>query len=373
MNATRNPLRALQSHGQSIWLDYIERRILTDGTLKAWIAADGVSGMTSNPAIFAKAMAHTDAYGEAIAALARRGLPTVEIYEHLAVEDVRSAADLFRPVYDRSGGRDGFVSLEVSPLLARDTDATVREARRLWTLLDRPNVMIKVPGTREGLPAVRLLIGEGININVTLLFSVARYADALDAYLRGVEDRLAAGRPVERVVSVASFFLSRIDAKIDPLLDAIAAGADPDRADAAEALRGQAATASAGAAYGKFQEVCRTERWKSLANRGVSPQRPLWASTSTKDPVYSDVKYVEALIGPDTVNTVPIETLEAYRSHGEPAPRLLQTSMGAAANLQGLAALGIDIEAIDEVLEREGVAKFADAYDKLLEILEGLR
>jgi transaldolase len=368
-----NPLLRLKTLGQSIWLDYIERSILKDGTLTRWIREDGLAGMTSNPAIFEKSIAHTDHYNSAIEQLAGQDLTTEALYERLAVEDVRAAADLFRPVFDESGGLDGYVSLEVSPLLAHDTEATIRDAHRLWGELDRPNVMIKVPAMREGLPAVRELIRSGLNINVTLLFAVERYVDVVEAYLSGLEARLADGRPIDRVASVASFFLSRIDVKVDPLFDAIAAGDDPVRAATARALRGETAVASAGMAYRRFRELFAGPRWEALAARGARAQRLLWASTGTKDPSYPDTKYVEALIGPQTVNTIPVETLEAYRDHGDPAARLEEAAAHAPESLERLAGLGIDLDRIDRELEEEGVKKFVEPFRHLLETVEGQR
>ncbi|MEJ2686499.1 MAG: transaldolase [Gammaproteobacteria bacterium] len=367
-----NPLRALTGLGQSIWLDYIERRILEDGTLGRMIREDGVSGMTSNPAIFEKAIAHTDDYRAAIVELANRGAGPEELYERLAIYDVRKACDLFRDLYEQHDGTDGFVSLEVSPLLAHDTDATVAEARRLWKLVERPNIMIKVPATREGLPAIRTLIRDGLNINVTLLFSVGRYVQVVDAYMGGLEDRLTAGQPVNHTASVASFFLSRIDTKVDALLDDIAAG-DGEHSEEARALRGQAATASAGEAYRRFEEHFGGDRWRRLADHGARRQRLLWASTSTKDPAYSDVKYVEPLIGPYTVNTVPTDTLNAYRDHGNPEPRLHETCSQAPQLLKRLTAVGIDLRQVDEALEAEGVTKFVNPFKQLLETLDAMR
>jgi len=360
---TENPLLRLKSMGQSIWLDYIERSILEDGTVQHLIDEDGLAGMTSNPAIFEKAIGHSDAYDRAIGMLVARLAPPEDIYERLAMDDVRAAADLLHPVFKSSDGVDGYVSLEVSPLLARDTEATIEEAQRLWQAVSRPNLMIKVPGTREGLPAVRRLLALGINVNVTLLFSVQRYVEVIDAFMSGLEDRAAAGQSLAGVASVASFFLSRIDAKLDPRLDAIGG-------DEAEALRGQAATASAGMAYRRFQEHYAGTRWKVLADdHGARPQRLLWASTSTKDPAYSDVKYVEALIGPQTVNTLPTDTLAAFRDHGDPTARLAQTVETAPAILDGLAGLGIDLEAACAELEEEGIRKFVEPYRKLLDTI----
>ncbi len=371
--SAQNPLLRLKTFGQSIWLDYIERCILKDGTLARWIREDGLAGMTSNPAIFEKSIAHTDHYNSAIEQLAGQDLTTEALYERLAVEDVRAAADLFRPVFDESGGLDGYVSLEVSPLLAHDAEATIRDAHRLWGELDHPNVMIKVPAMREGLPAVRELIRSGLNINVTLLFAVERYVDVVEAYLSGLEARLADGHPIDHVASVASFFLSRIDVKVDPLFDAIAAADDPARAASARALRGEIAVASAGMAYRRFRELFAGPRWEALAARGARAQRLLWASTGTKDPSYPDTKYVEALIGPQTVNTIPVETLEAYRDHGDPAARLEEAAARAPELLERLAGLGIDLGRIDRELEEEGVKKFVEPFRHLLETVEEQR
>ncbi|MGA7801272.1 MAG: transaldolase [Gammaproteobacteria bacterium] len=371
-NRQTNPLRALTALGQSIWLDYIERRILEDGTLTRMISADGVSGMTSNPSIFEKAIAHTDDYRAAISELANRGAGAEELYERLAIYDVRKACDLFRGLYDERNGTDGFVSLEVSPLLAHDTDATIAEARRLWNLVERPNIMIKVPGTRAGLPAIRTLVRDGLNINVTLLFSVGRYVQVIDAFMGGLEERLSAGQPIDHAASVASFFLSRIDTKVDALLDDISAGGG-EHAEHARALRGQAAVASAGEAYRRFEEHFADDRWRRLADHGARRQRLLWASTSTKDPAYSDVKYVEPLIGPYTVNTMPTDTLDAYRDHGNPEELLRSTCEQAPDVLRRLTALGIDLRQVDEELEAEGVKKFVDPFKQLLNTLDGMR
>jgi transaldolase len=371
MNA-QSPLMKLKQFGQSIWLDYIERSILEDGTLKRMIAQDGVAGMTSNPAIFEKAIVESPDYRPAIAEMVRRDASREEIYERLAIYDVKRAADLFAPVYQETRCNDGYVSLEVSPLLAHDTQRTIDEARRLWRLLERPNVMIKVPATRAGLPAVRELISDGINVNVTLLFSVDRYDEVAEQYLQGLEKRRARGEPVDHVRSVASFFLSRIDTKVDARLDAIANG-NGSKAELARRLRGQAAIASAGSAYRRFQAHHGNERWRKLADDGAAPQRLLWASTSTKDPSYSDVKYVEALIGPDTVNTVPLATLTAYRDHGDPAPRLERTAAESGEVLETLRDAGVDLAAIDDALEQEGVRKFVEPFEKLLQTLDPVR
>lgn len=367
-----NPLMALRSLGQSVWLDYIDRDILEDGRLARLIRDDGLCGLTSNPAIFEKAIASGGAYRTAIARLVSENAGRESIYEQLVLDDISRAADLFRQVYEASDGVDGYVSIEVSPLLAHDTAATVAEARALWARIDRPNIMIKVPGTREGLPAARELLESGININVTLLFSVGRYVEVLDTYMDALETRLRRGQAIDRIASVASFFLSRIDVKVDALLDAIAAEADGDRAGLARALRGQAAIASAAFAYRRFREHCGQERWKALAAAGARPQRPLWASTSTKDPSYSDIKYVEALIAPDTINTLPLATLDAYRDHGRPQIRIEEAIETAADTLHGLTAVGINMHTVDDALEEEGIRKFVEPYQSLLATLDRL-
>lgn len=357
-----NRLRSLEALGQSLWLDYIERALLANGELERLIHDDGISGVTSNPAIFEKAIAQHAEYDAAITQLARRGFDARKIYDELTVEDVRRAADLLRDVYGTSRRRDGYVSLEVSPNLAYDTVATVAEAKRLWSRVERPNLMIKVPATPAGLPAIRQLIAGGINVNVTLLFGVARYREVAESYFAGLEDRLANGGALDHVASVASFFLSRIDTLVDGLLDR-------DSRAQAQGLRGRAAIACARLAYQEYQGLVRSARWQALAANGARPQWLLWASTSTKDPAYNDVKYVEALIGPDTVNSMPPETIAAYRDHGNPALRLEQ-ELDAARALPGqLAALGLTLDAVSDELERQGVQKFIEPYQRLLATL----
>ena len=363
-----NPLTQLHDLGQSIWLDYIDRGILNDGTLLGLIQNDKLAGLTSNPAIFEKAITKGRIYSDAIARLQRQGADRDALYEVLVLSDIGLAADRFRPVYESSNGLDGYVSIEVSPLLARDTAATIAEARELWRRLERPNIMIKVPGTREGLPAIRQLLLDGINVNVTLLFSVGRYLEVLDVYQDALETRRIAGQPLSNVASVASFFLSRIDVMVDKQLDAIIARGGP-RAESARALRGTAAIASAAFAYRRFRETCERARWQSLLNAGARPQRLLWASTSSKDPSFSDIKYVEALIAPDTVNTLPLETLQAYRDHGEPEARIQQAIDEAPAIMHRLADLGVDMKRVDEALENEGIDKFIKPYESLLNTL----
>ena len=358
---TTNPLVRLGELGQSPWYDYITRDLMTTGELGRLITGEGLRGMTSNPTIFEKAIAGSRLYDDEIRELTESGRSAQEVFEHLAVADVRSACDAFAGVYRASGGGDGLVSLEVSPTLAHDTSATVQEAERLWRSLDRPNAMIKIPGTREGLPAITDCIAAGISVNVTLLFSVERYGEVIEAFLTGLERRLAAERPLDAVNSVASFFVSRVDGKVDPLLDRVG---DP------AGLRGRIAIANACAAYGMFEASVATPRWTRLAQAGARVQRPLWASTSTKDPRYSDVHYVEPLVAPHTVNTLPPETFAAYRDHGRPAVRIAEGLAAAPAQLATLAGLGIDLAAITRELEADGVSKFAASYASLLAGIE---
>lgn len=367
-----NPLLKLESLGQSIWMDFIRRGMIPSGELKRLIEEDGLGGVTSNPSIFEKAIAGSGDYDDAIRALAVEGKSVEQIYETLAVEDIRHVADLFRPVHDRLGGADGFVSLEVSPYLARDTAKTISEARRLWAAAARPNVMIKVPATLEGLPAIRQLISEGININITLLFGLPRYRQVAEAYLAGLEARAGQGKPLASVASVASFFLSRIDVLLDPALEKLAA-TDKSKADLAGSFRGQVAIFSAKGAYRIYQEIFEGERFGKLKAQGARVQRLLWASTSTKNPAYSDLKYVEALIGPDTIDTIPLETLAAYRDHGQPASLLTNDAAKAAKNLRRLGEVGIDLDAATQQLEDEGVQKFSKAFDRLMNALKEKR
>jgi transaldolase len=362
-----NPLMQIRALGQSIWLDYIERALLVSGKLAHLVKQDGLAGMTSNPAIFEKAIGGHEDYDADIAALAHRTRNATEIYEAIVLNDIGRAADLLLQVYERTNKRDGFVSIEVSPHLAYDTDQTVREAVRLWERLHRANIMIKVPATAQGLPAVQRLIAAGINVNVTLLFGLERYREVIEAYQSGLEQRCADGKPLDTIASVASFFLSRIDALIDKRLDALS-GSGGD--DSAASLRGQAAIAYARLAYQIYKEWLTTDRWRRLADHGARSQRLLWASTGTKDPASSDVKYVEALIGPDTVNTLPPETLDAFRDHGDPALRLEQDLTQATELPARLAQKKIDLEAVAQQLETEGVRKFIEPYDKLLASLE---
>jgi len=360
-----NPLKKLwQEQRQAVWLDFIERDLLTGGGLARYVADDGVRGVTSNPSIFQKAIEGGGPYDEAVTGLlaADPEITTVQLYEALAIEDIQHAADILRPVWDESRGGDGYVSLEVSPHLARDTEGTVAEAKRLWQAVNRPNLMVKVPATPEGIPAIEDLIGGGINVNATLMFSLADYEAVATAYLRGLE---ANSNPAG-VASVASFFVSRVDTKIDASLEAIGT---PE----ALALRGQAAIANAKLAYRRFGELFGPEAFAPLAARGARVQRPLWASTSTKNPDYRDVIYVEELIGQDTVNTLPVATLEAFRDHGEPRASLLENVAGADRVFAELADVGIDIDAITTELQVAGVAAFAKSFDQPLGALDEAR
>ena len=358
---SQNPLVALGRLGQSPWYDYITRDLLASGALDRLIAEDGLLGLTSNPTIFEKAIGTSALYDDDIRRQAETGASPAQVFEALAVADVQAACDRFRAVYERAGNGDGTVSLEVSPALAHDTAGTVAEARRLWRAVDRPNLLVKIPGTREGIPAIAQCIEDGISVNVTLLFSVDRYREVIDAWFLGLERRATAGHPLGGLRSVASFFISRVDSKVDPLLD---------RAGDPHGLRGRVAIANAALAYAAFEESLASSRWQALAALGAVPQRPLWASTSTKDPAYADVHYVEALVAPRTVNTLPPETFAAYRDHGRPAVRIGEALATAPDRLAALAALGIDLAAVTAELEREGVEKFAASHRSLLQVIE---
>lgn len=361
------PLRALTALGQSIWLDFIKRDLLESGELARLVAAGELTGMTSNPSIFEKAIAGSRDYDRLLAEAARDRADTKTVYERLAVRDIQDAADVLRPVYEATRARDGYVSLEVSPHLAHDTAGTIDEARRLWRTVDRPNLMIKVPGTPAGVPAFAALIEEGINVNVTLLFSRAAYRKVAEAYVAAVEKRAARGGDVGRIASVASFFVSRIDTAVDKLLGGRIAAAPDDAARARlKGLLGKAAIANAKLAYRSYLEVFGAPRWQALAAKGARTQRVLWASTSTKNPDYRDVVYIEELIGPDTVNTVPPATLDAFRDHGRARASLTEDVAGAQAAMDALAALGISMEQVTDELLADGVKLFADAFDQLL-------
>ncbi len=364
----KNPLLELAEFGQSIWLDYTRRDLILSGELRRLIEEDGLQGMTSNPSIFEKAFVGSQNYKEDIRAMSLDGQSPKMIYETLSQRDVQGAADEFRSVYDETDARDGYVSLEVNPHLAHDTKGTVVEARRLWRALKRPNVFIKVPATAEGLPAIQQLVSEGINVNITLLFGLPRYRQVAAAYIAGIEARAAQGKSVDHVASVASFFVSRIDTLVDPLLEKLIERGGK-KADVAKKVRGQVAIASAKMAYQIYKEIFQSERFGKLADRGARVQRLLWASTSTKNPDYSDLQYVETLIGPDTINTVTVETLDAYRDHGEPKASLEHDVEQAGWVLQRLPELGLKIDQVTQQLEDEGVEKFNQSFDKLMNAL----
>jgi transaldolase len=364
-----NILKQLGMHGQSIWLDYICRDLIISGDLRQLIDEDGIQGITSNPSIFEKAIAGSHDYDNDIRAMALEGKNVNTIYETLSQRDVLSAANEFRATYNITEGKDGYVSLEVNPHLAHDTRGTLEEARRLWTALKKPNILIKIPATEEGLPAIRQLISEGININVTLLFGIPRYRQVVEAYLEGIEAWFSRQKHAPAPASVASFFISRIDALVDPMLEKVITQGGGE-AESAKTLRGQVAIASAVEAYQIYKETFGSARFKKLADKGARPQRLLWASTSTKNPEYSDVKYVEALIGRDTVNTLPVETIDAYRKHGAPQERIEQQFVMTHKMLGQLAQLGINIDKITQQLEDEGVDKFNKSFDSLIKTLE---
>ena len=364
-----NPLTRLSALGQSVWLDYIRRGLITSGELKRMIEEDGLRGMTSNPTIFEKAIGGTHEYDTDIEALARQGKNVNEIYESLSQQDIRAAADQFRSVYDQTDGRDGYVSLEVNPHLAHDTEGTIAEARRLWTAVHRPNIFIKVPGTKEGLPAIRQLISEGMNVNVTLLFGLPRYKEVTEAFISGLKARATQKQPLDRVASVASFFLSRIDVLIDPQLERLIKQGG-EIGELAKQVHGQVAIASAKIAYQMYTEIFSSASFGALEQRGARPQRLLWASTGTKNPEYSDVKYIEPLIAPETINTVPVETFNAYKDHGNPRLTLHEGLDKAYTILEQLLKAGIDINQVTQQLEDEGVNKFNAPFDKLLQTLK---
>src|SRR6266404_1899611 len=362
-----NPVKTLENHGQAVWLDFLARGFVAKGDLKQLIDTDGVKGVTSNPSIFEKAIGSSDEYDDAIGKALKGGdRPVAELFEHLAVEDIQHAADVLRPVYDQLKGEDGFVSLEVSPYLAMDTRGTIAEAERLWKDVKRRNLMVKVPATPEGLPAIEHLIGEGISINITLLFAQKVYREVAEAYLKGLEKYVANGGDPSHVASVASFFVSRIDSAVDKLLDErIAKANDPTEKERLASLKGKIAVANAKLAYQEYKRLFSGTRWEKLAAKGAKPQRLLWASTGTKNKDYSDVLYVEELIGPNTVNTIPPATLEAFRDHGKPRDSLEENVEDAKRVLAELDRSGISLDAITAELVKDGVKLFADAADKL--------
>ena len=366
-----SPLGVLTSLGQSLWLDFIDRKMTRSGELKALIEKRAVRGVTSNPSIFEQAIAKSDTYDEAIVRIGADGRGAAAIFEQLAVEDVREACDLFRPIHEMSGGNDGFVSIEVSPRLAFDTQGSLEEARRLWRSVARPNVLVKIPGTDEGVPAIAEALSEGINVNITLLFAVSMYEKVIDAYITGIERRLAAGHGVETLRSVASFFVSRVDTETDKRLEALAArGTDRSKI---EPLLGTAAIANAKIAYQKYVQHFEGERFRAVMGKGAAVQRPLWASTSTKNPRYEPTKYVDNLIGPDTINTLPPQTLEEFARHGV-AARTIDADLGKArSDIARIEALGISLADVTDFLVTDGVKKFADSYTSLLAAVEAKR
>jgi len=363
-----NPIKALNDYGQSPWMDYIRRDLLTSGGLKKMIDEDGLRGMTSNPAIFEKAIVGGNFYSDILEAPDAKKLGASGVYEKIAIRDVQDAADIFKGVYASTKTRDGYVSLEVSPLLANDTQKTIDEARRLWKTVNRENVMIKVPATPEGIPAIRQLLEDGININITLLFAQSAYEKVAEAYLSALEARVKKGEDISKIASVASFFVSRIDTLIDGDIEQkLKTERDPSKKALLESIEGKVAIANAKLTYKKYQELFGGARWKALAAKGAHTQRLLWASTSTKNPKYRDVLYVEELIGADTVDTIPPATFDAFRDHGKLRNSLTENVDGAAKTMSDLEKAGISMKQVTEKLVVDGVKLFADAFDKLLE------
>ena len=360
-------LNDLSAAGTAVWLDFVDRKFLEAGGLKALVEEDSLTGVTSNPSIFEKAMGHGDAYDGTLAAFDKEnpGAATIDRYEHLAIQDIKAAAETLTPVYERLDAKDGYVSLEVSPYIADDTDATIAEADKLWHAVDRPNLMIKIPGTQAGAPAISATIAKGINVNVTLLFSQADYQRVAEAYATGLEERVRQGQPIDRIASVASFFISRIDAEIDGAIDKRVAEGDAE-AEALKAIKGKVAIANAKLAYAWYQDFVASDRWQALAAKGAQPQRLLWASTGTKNPDYPDTLYVDELIGPETVNTMPPKTMDAFRNHGTAAETIMQDVEGARHVLAEAERLGLDLNGVTGKLVEEGVASFVKAFDDLL-------
>ncbi|MBZ6380665.1 transaldolase [Sphingomonas sanguinis] len=360
-------LSELGAKGCAPWLDFVDRKFLEAKGLEKLVTEDGLTGVTSNPSIFEKAMGHGDAYDATLAAFDKEnpGAATIDRYEHLAIQDIKAAAETLKPVYDKLDAKDGYVSLEVSPYIADDTDATIAEAEKLWHAVDRPNLMIKIPGTDAGAPAISATIAKGINVNVTLLFSVDAYIKVAEAYAAGLEERVKAGQPIDRIASVASFFISRIDSAIDKKIDERVAAGDAE-ADALKAVRGKVAIANAKMAYQWYLDFLKSDRWQALAAKGAQPQRLLWASTGTKDPSFPDTLYIDTLIGPDTVNTMPPKTMDAFRDHGTVAETLTADIDDAKHVLAEAERLGLDLNGVTDTLVAEGVASFVKAFDDLL-------
>jgi len=366
-----NPLLQLKALGQSVWYDNIDRAQLVSGQFKRLLDEDGVVGVTANPTIFQKSISHGTAYDEQLNQLISEGKSTSDIYEALIITDIRTVADILRPIYDSTAGQDGYVSLEVSPDLAHDTKGTISEVRRFWKMVDRPNLMIKIPATPEGIPAVRQALSEGINVNITLIFAIEAYREVTDAYLSALEDRNAEGQDISHMASVASFFVSRVDTLVDKLLeDKIKASSDPSERQKLKSLEGKAAIANARLVYQDFKSIFGTPRFESLKHAGARVQRPLWASTSTKNPAYRDVLYAEELIGPNTVDTMPLETIENFRDHGRVRYSIEDNIPQAKAELAALEDVGIHYHAVTQQLLDEGVQKFADSFHELFAGIE---
>jgi transaldolase/glucose-6-phosphate isomerase len=360
-------LKDLGGLGQAVWLDFVDRKFLEAGGLKKLVDEDGLTGVTSNPSIFEKAMGHGDAYDGTLAEFDQKtpGAATIDRYEHLAIQDIKAAAETLQPVYDRLDAKDGYVSLEVSPYISDDTDATIAEAAKLWAAVDRKNLMIKIPGTEAGGPAIAATIAAGINVNVTLLFALDAYIRVAEAYAMGLEERVKQGQPIDKIASVASFFVSRIDTMIDKEIDRRAGEGDAE-AEALKAVRGKVAIANAKMAYQWYLEFLKSDRWQALAAKGAQPQRLLWASTGVKDPAYPDTLYIDTLIGPDTVNTMPPATMDAFRDHGTATVTLTENIDEARHVLAEADRLGLDLNGVTGTLVQEGVASFVKAFDDLL-------
>jgi transaldolase len=366
-----NPLLQLKTQGQSVWYDTIDRAQLVSGLFKRLLDEDGIVGVTSNPTIFQKSISHGDAYDEQMTELIKQRKSTNEIYEALVIKDITTVADMLRPIYDRTNRQDGFVSLEVSPDLAHDTEESLSEARRFWKMVDRPNLMIKIPATPEGIPAVQQALTEGININITLIFSLDSYREVADAYISALEDRNAEGKDISHIASVASFFVSRVDTLVDQLLeDKIKATSDSAEQQKLKSLEGKAAIANARLVYQEFTRIFHTPRFETLKHSGAHVQRPLWASTSTKNPAYRDVLYAEELIGPDTVDTMPLETIENFRDHGRVSRTVENDIQQAKDVFAALEKVGIHYDQVTKQLQDEGVKKFADSFHELFQGIE---
>lgn len=366
-----NPLQQLQSFGQSVWFDNIDRAQLVSGQFQRLLDEDGVVGVTANPTIFDKSISAGHAYDEQMNELIREGKSTNEIYEALVIQDIRTVADMLRPIYDRTNMRDGYVSLEVSPELAHNTEGTLSEVRRFWKMVNRPNLMIKIPATQEGIPAIRQALSEGININITLIFALESYKQVADAYLSALEERVSEGKDISHMASVASFFVSRVDTLVDKLLeDKVKASSDPAEQQKLKALEGKAAIANARIVYQEFRRIFGASRFEALEQRDARVQRPLWASTSTKNPAYRDVLYAEELIGPDTVDTMPLETIQNFRDHGRVMLTVGNDIEQAHKELAALEAVGIHYDQFTQQLLDEGVKKFADSFHDLFKSID---